>query len=139
MECAAPAVVNYHYCDWLSDCGVHALAAIHITDLDPHSLAAGGGLEDVSLVKKYEISEEDYMKRENNFRHWKASKQSADPNWCRPAHASTIVPFPNSRSSNASPCAVQVFPEGDRAGSGATEDEARPELCPRAAKGARHG
>ena len=31
---------------------------IHITDLDPHSLAAGGGLEDVSLVKKYEISEE---------------------------------------------------------------------------------
>jgi len=54
---------------------------IHVTDLDPHSLAANGGLEDVSLVKKYEISEEDYMKRENNFRNWKASKQGADPSW----------------------------------------------------------
>ena len=31
---------------------------IHITDLDPNSLSANGGLEDVSLVKKYEISEE---------------------------------------------------------------------------------
>ena len=55
---------------------------IHITDLDPHSLAANGGLEDVSLVKKYEISEEDYSKRENNFRNWKADKKKADPNWC---------------------------------------------------------
>ena len=55
---------------------------IHITDLDPHSLSAGGALEDVSLVKKYEISEEDYAKRENNFRNWKADKKKADPNWC---------------------------------------------------------
>ena len=35
---------------------------IHITDLDPNSLSANGGLEDVSLVKKYEISEDDYLK-----------------------------------------------------------------------------
>jgi len=54
---------------------------IHVTDLDPHSLAAGGGLEDVSLVKKYEISEEDYAKRENNFRNWKAQKKTDDPSW----------------------------------------------------------
>jgi len=54
---------------------------IHITDLDPHSMAANGGLEDVSLVKKYEISDEDYNKRENNFRKWKADKVAADPNW----------------------------------------------------------
>ncbi|KAL1521164.1 hypothetical protein AB1Y20_022717 [Prymnesium parvum] len=54
---------------------------IHITDLDPYSLSAGGGLEDVSLVQKYEISEEDYAKRENNFRNWKASKKQADPSW----------------------------------------------------------
>lgn len=57
---------------------------IHITDLDPHSLSAGGWLEDVSLVQKYEISEEDYMKREDNFRNWKASKKAADPSWCAP-------------------------------------------------------
>jgi len=54
---------------------------IHITDLDPHSLAANGGLEDVSLVKKYEISEEDYNKREDNFRKWKNDKKAADPTW----------------------------------------------------------
>jgi len=54
---------------------------IHITDLDPHSMAANGGLDDVSLVKKYEISEEDYNKRENNFRKWRNEKKAADPNW----------------------------------------------------------
>jgi len=54
---------------------------IHITDLDPHSLSANGGLEDVSLVKKYEISEEDYVKREDNFRKWKQDKKAADPTW----------------------------------------------------------
>ena len=54
---------------------------IHITDLDPHSLAANGGLEDVSLVKKYEISDDDYNKREDNFRKWKANKLAADPSW----------------------------------------------------------
>jgi len=54
---------------------------IHITDLDPHSLAANGGLEDVSLVKKYEISEEAYNKRDDNFRKFRAQKKAADPNW----------------------------------------------------------
>merc|ERR1719263_1208156 len=54
---------------------------IHITDLDPNSLSSNGGLEDVSLVKKYEISEDDYCKREDNFRKWKADKKAADPTW----------------------------------------------------------
>lgn len=54
---------------------------IHITDLDPHSLSAGGGLEDVSLVEKYQISDDDYNKRDNNFRRWKEDKLAADPTW----------------------------------------------------------
>lgn len=54
---------------------------LHIVDLDPHSMSAGGWLEDTSLVKKYEISEEEYNKRENTYRNFKAKKLAEDPNW----------------------------------------------------------
>ena len=36
---------------------------LHVVDTDPFSLSKGGGLEDISLVEKYEISEHDYDKR----------------------------------------------------------------------------
>ena len=36
---------------------------LHVVDKDPFSLSKGGGLEDISLVKKYEISDKDYDKR----------------------------------------------------------------------------
>jgi len=52
-----------------------------ITDLDPHSLAANGGLDDVSQVEKYEISEEAYMARDDNFRKFREKKLAADPTW----------------------------------------------------------
>merc|ERR1712057_93777 len=54
---------------------------IHIIDTNPHSMSAGGWLEDVSLVKKYEISEEAYNKRDDTMRKWIASKKEADPTW----------------------------------------------------------
>jgi len=54
---------------------------IHVVDHDPMSLSKGGWLEDVSLVQKYEISDEDYAKRENNFRKFKEEKLREDPNW----------------------------------------------------------
>jgi len=54
---------------------------VHITDTNPYSLSANGGLEDVSQVKKYEMSDEDYMKRDTNYRKWKAEKLKADPTW----------------------------------------------------------
>lgn len=41
---------------------------IHIKDLDPHSLSAHGGLEDVSQVEKYVMADEDYDKLENSVR-----------------------------------------------------------------------
>ena len=37
-------------------------------------LSAGGWLEDTSLVKKYEISEEAYAARKNTYRNFKAKK-----------------------------------------------------------------
>lgn len=54
---------------------------LHIVDLDPNSASAGGWLEDVSLVKKYEISEEAYSARENTYRNFRKKKMEEDPNW----------------------------------------------------------
>lgn len=44
---------------------------IYCVDTNPNSAAKGGAYEDVSLVKKYEISEEDYAKRANTVRAYK--------------------------------------------------------------------
>lgn len=54
---------------------------IHVVDNDPYSLARGGGLDDVSLVKKYEMSEGDYDKREKTVRQYKKDQLAKDPNW----------------------------------------------------------
>eukprot|EP00246_Nothoceros_aenigmaticus_P009283 TRINITY_DN24697_c0_g1_i1.p1 TRINITY_DN24697_c0_g1~~TRINITY_DN24697_c0_g1_i1.p1 ORF type:complete len:273 (-),score=59.24 TRINITY_DN24697_c0_g1_i1:93-911(-) len=54
---------------------------IHVVDLDPSSISSQGWLEDISLVEKYSISEEDYDKREDSFRKFKAKKLAADPSW----------------------------------------------------------
>lgn len=54
---------------------------IHIVDKDPNSLAKTGWLENVNLVKKYEISETDYDKRENTVRSYKKKMLAKDPNW----------------------------------------------------------
>uniref|UniRef100_A0A7S4PKF1 CAP-Gly domain-containing protein n=1 Tax=Guillardia theta TaxID=55529 RepID=A0A7S4PKF1_GUITH len=44
-------------------------------------LSAGGWLEDVSLVTKYEISEEAYNARKNTYRKFKEEKLKEDPEW----------------------------------------------------------
>merc|ERR1711904_199880 len=54
---------------------------IHIIDSNPHSASAGGWLENVNLVKKFEISEEAYNKRENTTRKWMQKMKEADPTW----------------------------------------------------------
>jgi len=54
---------------------------IHIIDTDPQSMSANGWLEDVSKVEKYNISEEDYNKRDNTYRKFKEEKLRVDPNW----------------------------------------------------------
>lgn len=48
---------------------------IHIKDLDPHSLSANGGLEDVSQVEKYVMPDEEYDKMANTVR---AQKRAAE-------------------------------------------------------------
>lgn len=41
---------------------------VHIQDTDPNSNSRGGWLENTSLVKKYELSDEAYNKRPGNFK-----------------------------------------------------------------------
>lgn len=65
----------------LSSFGVKHGMVIHCIDTDPTSAAKGGGLEDVSLVKKYEMTDEDYDKRENTYRAYKRKMLAKDPNW----------------------------------------------------------
>lgn len=54
---------------------------IHIVDTDPNSLSKNGGLEDVTQVEKYKMSDADYDKREKSYRKFKADKIKADPTW----------------------------------------------------------
>ena len=58
--------------------------------VDPYSASAGGWLEDVSLVQKYEISEEAYNARENTYRNFKAKKLAEDPNVSAPPQTSRL-------------------------------------------------
>merc|ERR1719333_1493744 len=57
---------------------------IKVVVTNPHSLAKGGGLEDVSLIKKYVMSDEDYDKRKGTVRAWKKEQLAKDPNWKPP-------------------------------------------------------
>lgn len=54
---------------------------VHIVDKDPNSLAKTGWLENVNLVEKYMISENDYDKRKNTVRNYKREQLAKDPNW----------------------------------------------------------
>jgi tubulin-folding cofactor B len=68
----------------LSYYGVKHDYEIKVVDTNPHSMAKGGGLEDVSLIKKYVMSEEDYEKRAGTVRAWKKEQLAKDPNWKPP-------------------------------------------------------
>lgn len=65
--------------------GVQNGMEIHVVDHDPFSLSRDGGLDDVSRIEKYTMSEDDYDKREKSYRAWKRQMVAADPTW-RPPH-----------------------------------------------------
>lgn len=74
-------------CELADDCkmlgfyGIKSGMNIHIVDMDPHSLSKNGGLEDVNLVQKYMMSDEEYAKRENSLRRFKEKMRESDPYW----------------------------------------------------------
>lgn len=66
---------------YLADYSPQTGMLMHVVDNDPYSKAKGGGLDDVSLVKKYVMSDEDYAKRDNTYLAFKKKMLAKDPNW----------------------------------------------------------
>lgn len=58
---------------------------LYCNDTDPYSTAKGGALEDVRLVEKYVMTDEDYDKRADTYRSFKKKMLAQDPNW-KPKH-----------------------------------------------------
>ncbi|CAD7940724.1 unnamed protein product [Amoebophrya sp. A120] len=54
---------------------------LFIKDTDPYSLAAGGGLENVNLVEKYKMTDDDYDKREKTLRAHVKAEREKNPNF----------------------------------------------------------
>lgn len=65
----------------LGEYGAQTGDFLHIIDEDPFSSARGGAMDDVSQVKKFELTEEEYDKRESTYRAYKRRMLAADPNW----------------------------------------------------------
>jgi tubulin-folding cofactor B len=64
----------------LKELKIEDMDFIHVHDLNPNSALVQTNFDDLSTVKKYEISEEDYMKRADNARKFK-QKLVSDPNY----------------------------------------------------------
>lgn len=54
---------------------------IHVTDTDPFSIAKDGGLDDVSRIAKYRMSDEDYDRRGNTIRAYKKKMLAENPHF----------------------------------------------------------
>jgi tubulin-folding cofactor B len=52
---------------------------LHMVDNDVHSISAGGWLENVDLVEKFQLTEEQYDARENTVRAYKKKIMAKDP------------------------------------------------------------
>jgi tubulin-folding cofactor B len=67
--------------------GLHHGTQVHCIDLDPHSASRHGGYENVDLVTKYVMSDEEYTQRSNTLRHWKRQQQAVNPKFTLERHA----------------------------------------------------
>jgi tubulin-specific chaperone B len=65
--------------------GVSNGMTIHVVDNDPFSLSRDGGLDDVSRIEKYRMSEEEYDSREKSYRAWRRKMEAEKPGW-KPPH-----------------------------------------------------
>jgi hypothetical protein len=71
----------------LADCGLRSGSgggigcSLYVVDCDPFALGRNGALHDVSQVKKYEMSDEEYGSRSNTYRAFKQKMRQQDPTW----------------------------------------------------------
>ena len=59
----------------------------HCVDLDPHSGSKGGQYEDTSLVKKFELTDEEYNSRKGTLRDWARQQKKKDEHFSLAKHA----------------------------------------------------
>lgn len=67
--------------------GVESGSTVHCVDVDPHSGSRGGRYEDVSLVPKYVMSDEDYDRRTGTLRDWERRRKEEDATFSLAKHA----------------------------------------------------
>lgn len=60
---------------------------IHVIDTNPHSISANRALEDVSLVQKFHLTEDEYNSRDRTLRKWKQEQTEIDPSFTLQRHA----------------------------------------------------
>jgi len=60
---------------------------VHCVDLNPHSGSKGGQYEDVSLVKKYKMTDDEYNQRQGTLRDWERQQKAKDSTFTLAKHA----------------------------------------------------
>lgn len=81
-----PPTVEDHYKLGYFGLEHHGLE-VHCIDLDPHSGSRGGQYEDVSLVKKYQMTDEEYDQRKGTLRDWGREQKAKDSTFSMAKHA----------------------------------------------------
>lgn len=66
---------------------LHHGLEVHCVDLDPYSGSKGGQYEDVTLVEKYRMTDEEYDKRKGTLRDWGREKKAQDSTFTLAKHA----------------------------------------------------
>lgn len=76
----------------LAECDAHSGDSLLIVDEDPFSVSAHGALEDLSLVPKYEMSDDVYDAKPNTYRRFKQQMRTKQPRWSMSAELRSRQP-----------------------------------------------